>query len=269
MRIMDIPPYRSVNYTPEKGHYLVVEIIENIRRRGQLEGVEIDIDDAFPVDPNVTSRDEEVWAHITVGFIKRLKDVLATGKYDAIVTSGSIEPGFFAGRMISKIPIAYCLHSAVHMASLVGDRFSVIEQFDPMGQIVRHYVQLYGLADKLASVRTIGQTSTHTMGFILNHKKEERMKVSQVKQILDAVMVQCKAAIEKERADTIILGCPPLQCLEDEIRQSLNQAGYGEIQLISELPAALEMAKAMVNMKVVQAPRAYPGDQLKAKPEYR
>jgi len=33
MKLIDIPPYRSVNYTPERGHYLVVEIIENMRKR--------------------------------------------------------------------------------------------------------------------------------------------------------------------------------------------------------------------------------------------
>jgi len=269
MRLIDIPPYRSVNYTPEKGHYLVTEIVENMRRRGQLEGVEIDIDDGCPTEHTGENRDEEVLAYITVGFLKRVREISEMGKYDAIVTSGSIEPGFFAGRMISKIPIAFCVHSAVHMASLIGDRFTIIEQADPMGQIIRHYVKLYGLGDKLTSVRTIGRSSTHTMGFILRYKKEERIRVPEVKKLIDDILAQCVVAIEKERADSIILGCPPLECLEDEIRQALDGAGYDEIQLISEFPAAVEMAKAMVNMKLMQAPRAYPSDALKAKPEFR
>ena len=33
--------------------------------------------------------------------------------------------------------------------------------------------------------------------------------------------------------------------------------------------AAVEMARAMVNMELIQAPRAYPSDLLKAKPEFR
>jgi Asp/Glu/hydantoin racemase len=269
MKIIDIPPYRSVNYTPAKGHYLVAEIVENMRKSGQLEGVEMDIDEGYPTEHTGENRDEEVLAHITVGFLKRVREISAMGKYDAIVTSGSIEPGFFAGRMISKIPIAYCLHSAVHMASLIGDKFTIIEQADPMGPIIRHYVQLYGLGHKLASIRTISRSSTHTMGLILKYKKEERIKVPEVKKLIDDVVAQCIAAIEKERVDSLILGCPPLQCFEDEIRQALDKAGYGEIQLISELPAAVEMAKAMVNMKLVQSPRAYPNDALKAKPEFR
>jgi Asp/Glu/hydantoin racemase len=269
MKLINIPPYRSVNYTPERGHYLVTEIVENMRKKGQLEGVEIDIDDGYPTEHAGENRDEEVLANITVGFLKRVREISETGKYDAIVTSGSIEPGFFAGRMVSRIPIAFCLHSAIHVASLIGDKFAIIEQTDPMGQIIRHYVQLYGLGHKLASVRTISRSSTYAMGFIGKYKKEERMKGPEVRKLIDDSVAQCVAAIEKEMVDSLILGCPPLQCFEDEIRQALDEAGYDEIQLICELPAAIEMAKAMVNMKLIQAPRAYPSDALKVKPMFR
>jgi Asp/Glu/hydantoin racemase len=269
VKIIDIPPYRSVNYTPERGHFLLNEIMENMRRRGQLEGIELDIDEGYATDHAGANRDEEVLAHITVGFLKRVREISEMGKYDAIITSGTIEPGFFAGRMISKIPIAFCVHSAVHMASLIGERFTIIEQADAMAQTVRHYVQLYGLGHKLVSVRAISGSSTYTMGFILKSKKEERIKIPEVKNIVDDIVSQCIAAIEKERADSIILGCPPLQVFEDEIRHALDEAGYSEIQLICEFPAAVEMAKAMVNMKLIQAPRAYPSDGLRAKPEFR
>ena len=201
--------------------------------------------------------------------MERVRAASESGKYDAIVTSGSLEPGFFAGRMISKIPIAFCLHSAVHMASLVGERFSIIEQTDTMAQMIRHFVQLYGLSHKLVSIRTMSLPSIVAMGYIRDYPKEERGKMQEVKKYLDDAVTRCKTAIEKDRADSLILGCPPLQCFEDEIRQGLDESGYEEIQLISELPAAVEAAKAMVNMKLIQAPRAYPSDALVAKPEFR
>jgi allantoin racemase len=269
VKLIDIPPYRARNYTPERGHYLVREIVDNMRQRGQLEGVEIDIDDGYATEHTAETRDEEVLATITVGFLKRVREISELGAYDAIVTSGAIEPGFFAGRMISKIPIAFCLHSAVHIASLLGERFSIIEQTDTMAQIIRHYVQLYGLSHKLASIRTLSVSSTVAMGFIRDYAKEERSKVPEVKVFLDDAVARCQTAIEKDRVDSLILGCPPLQCFEDEIRNRLDEAGYEEIQLLSELPAAVEVAKAMVNMRLMQAPRAYPSDSLKAKPDFR
>jgi allantoin racemase len=269
VKIIDIPPYRGINFTPEKGHYAVSEIVENMRQRSQLEGVEIDIDDGPDELTTTKKRDEEFLAIGTVGFLERVRAASESGKYDAIVTSGSLEPGFFAGRMISNIPIAFCLHSAVHMASLVGERFSIIEQTDTMAQIIRHYVQLYGLSHKLVSIRTMSLPSIVAMGYIRDYPKDERLTLPDIMKYLDDAVAQCKVAIEKDRVDTLILGCPPLQCFEDEIRKRLDEAGYGEIQLISELPAAVEMAKAMVNMKLIQAPRAYPSDALKAKPEFR
>jgi Asp/Glu/hydantoin racemase len=266
---MNIPPYRSVNYTPTEGHFLVREIADNMRKKGQLEGVEFDIDDGYPIEHAGENRDEEFLANITTGFLKRVKEISEMGKYDAIVASGSLDPGFFAGRSICKIPIASSIHSAIHVASLIGDRFTIIELSDAMALIIRHYVQLYGLSHKLASVRTIASSSTYVMGFIRKYKKEDRINVPEVKKLLDDIAVQCIAAIEKDMADSLIIGCPALQPFEDEIRQRLDESGYNEIQLICELPAAVEMAKAMVNMKLTQAPRAYPTDHLKVKPEFR
>ena len=82
-------------------------------------------------------------------------------------------------------------------------------------------------------------------------------------------MDQCIKAIEVDFADSLILACLPIQCFEDEVRQRLDDLGYDEIQLICQYAAAVEMAKVMVNMKLVQAPRAYPSPFLKAKPKLR
>jgi Asp/Glu/hydantoin racemase len=171
--------------------------------------------------------------------------------------------------MISKIPIAFAVHSAVHVASLIGDRFTIIALHDPGALIIRHFVQLFGLSHKLASVRPISHSSTYIMGFLRKYKKEERIKVPEVKKIVDGIVGQCVTAIEKDRVDSLILGGPYMEVFEEEIRQELDKSGFSEIQLISELSAAVEMAKAMVNMKLIQAPRAYPSDALKAKPEFR
>ena len=46
MKLIVIPPYRAQNYTPEQGHYMVRELIADMREKGQLGGVEIDVDDS-------------------------------------------------------------------------------------------------------------------------------------------------------------------------------------------------------------------------------
>ncbi len=270
MKLIDIPPYRreGANYD-EKGHILVRELIEKLKRKGQLEGVEIDIDESYPTEHTGKNRDEEVLAYLTVGIIKRVREISEMGKYDAIVTSGPTEPGFFAGRMISKIPIAFCLHSAVHVASLIGDRFAIVGSNDPAALIYRHFVQLYGLGHKLISVRNISSSPPHISGYVRKYKSGERIKVPEIKKIVDDMVNHCAKAIEQDRVDSIIIGAPFFEVLEDEIRQALDEAGYSEIPLICMFSAAVEVAKAMVNMRLIQSPRAYPSDSLKAKPEFR
>ena len=270
MRLIDIGPYLGAKASgkDETGRPIIQELIDNMRTKGQLEGVEIDLDSGT-TRPAKEGRDDEVLAHITIGLLEKIKEYSALDKYDAIVSHGSLEPGFYAGREISKIPVAFALHSAVHVASLIGDKFSILEVTDPMAYIARRNVECYGFGRKLVSVRALGCSSIEMGSAIYARKKQDRANDPQIKRILDIAMDQCRAAVQKDGADTIILGCTPLQYLEDEIRDRLDAAGYGEIQLVCELSAAVEMAKAMVNMKVKQAARAFPSDELKAKPEYR
>jgi len=270
MRLINIGPYGNAKSANKDttGKPIIEELIDNMRRRGQLKGVEIDTDTGTTI-PAKDGRDDDVLAQINVGVIEKIREYSAMNKYDAIVCRGSLEPGFHAGRQISKIPVAFALHSAVHVASLIGDRFSLLDVTDPLAHIARRHVEEYGFGHKLVSVRRVDCSSLAMGSLLYSRKKADRANDPQVKDLLDVAMVQCVAAIEKDRADTIIIGCIPLQYLEDEIRQRLAAAGYGEIQLICEFASAVEMAQVMVNMKVTQAPRAYPGDDLRAKPEYR
>jgi allantoin racemase len=269
MKLIVIPPYRAQNYDPTVGHYMVNELIADMKEKGQLEGVEIDVDDGFPVEDATGHRDEAVLAIINAGVLQRVKMYCNGDKYDAIVTSGGIEPGFAAARMMSKIPVTGAVNSAVHLASLVGDRFSVIHLNDPTALVVRRLVHGYGFDHKLVSVRSIGHPSNGMMAVIRKYKRGERGKSPEGKKLIDDIVARCIGAIEEDRVDSLIFGCPHPQCLQDEIMQKLDEAGYGEIQLIGGFRAAVQMARAMVNMKLMQAPRAYPSDTLKAKPKFR
>jgi allantoin racemase len=265
MRLILIPPYLNpiINWD-----FVLRELVADLEKKGALKGVEIDIDEGYLIDNATEKRDEEVLALISVGVVKKVREYAETDKYDAIVLTGAIEPGFAASRVASKIPVTGAVHSAVHVASLIGDRFSVIHTVASSSRIIRQCAERYGLNHKLASVRFCGNSSTYMYGFLSKYQKEERTKVPEVRKIVDDIMDQCIAAIEKDRADSLIIGCEPLMTFKDDVRQRLDDGGYSEIPIISELAAGVEMAKAMVNMKLTQAPRAYPSADLEAKPEY-
>jgi allantoin racemase len=269
MKLITIPPYKVPNQNPKEGRFIETAILDHLRKKGQLQGVEMDIDEGYLLDHPGEGRDEEFLANISVGMIKKVREYCDTGKYDAIICLGSMGMGFMAAREISRIPVVTSAHSAFHVASLVGDRFTVIEATDPQALIARHWAQIYGFSEKLAAVRYASISTALANKAIRQHWNKEKGETAELKQVIKDMTAQCVAAINEDRIDSLILSCTPLQYFEDEIRRNLDELGYDEIRLISQYSAAIEMAKVMVNMRLVQSPRAYPSDALKVKPKYR
>ena len=266
MKLIVIPPYRGMNWSPAEGHYMLRPLVDNMQKRGQLEGVEIIIDEGHPLEQSTESRDEAVYADITAGFLNRIKMYGDGDRFDAIVSSGGSDLGFYGARLSSKIPVSYSIHAAVHVASLIGDRFSILSSAYPSALNARRSAENYGLGKKIASSRHLSYSTTNIAG-VVRKKIEGQMSAPEVSKFIDDVTAQCIMAIEEDRADCILFLNPGLQCFEDEVRQRLNESGYSEIQIICALSAAVEMAKAMVNMKLTQSPIAYPGPSLKAVPK--
>ena len=142
-------------------------------------------------------------ANIAVGVVKRVKAVCAMGKYDAVITQAGIEPGFLAAMSVSTLPIAYPVHSAMHFASLLGEKFCALTTTDAQAMIVRRNAQLYGMNHKLTSVRYVSLSSTGTMALVRKYKKgPERTNAPEVKAFVGAVVDQFVRAIEDEGADS-------------------------------------------------------------------
>ena len=138
-------------------------LIADMRARGELEGIEITVDEGEPTPHGEESRDEVVFANIAVGIVNRIKAACESGKYDAVVTQAGIEPGYLAARTALTLPIAYPVHSALHMASFLGEKCCVLTTTDAQSQTVRRNAILYGLSHKVTSVRYVSRSSTYTM----------------------------------------------------------------------------------------------------------
>lgn len=269
MRLIAIPPYR--NPAVEWG-WVLRHLVDDYRRTGALEGVEVDVDDGYLVESTAEKRDEEVLALINVGIVNKVKEYEQAGRYDGIVLTGGIDPGFIAARVVvqDKLPVTGAIHAALHVASLIGERTSEIHTVPSSSLIVRHLGERYGFGEKLVSVRIPGITSTAAYRVLQNYRDNwgARLADPQFKRIMDDVAASCIAAIEENRADSVILACEHLQACADGVRERLDHAGYREVPLVRALPAGIEMARAMANMKLLQAARAYPGHELKAAPKF-
>jgi allantoin racemase len=269
MRLVAIPPYRNPGV--EWG-WVLRHLVNDYAKTGALDGVTVDVDEGYFVESTSEKRDEEVLALINVGIINKVKEYAATGKYDAVVLTGGIDPGFIAARVVlqDRLPVTGAIHSALHVASLIGERTSEIHTVPSSSLIVRHLGERYGFGAKLVAVRISGHTSTAAYRVLEKYRADwpERLEDPALKPIMDDIAASCIAAVEENRADSVILACEHLQACTAGVRQRLNAAGYYEIPIIDALPAGIEMARAMVNMRLRQAARAYPGHDLKARPRY-
>jgi Asp/Glu/hydantoin racemase len=267
MRLIAVPPYQNPNIN---WVFILRELLTSMRKKGQLEGVEVDIDEGYFTPSTSESRDEESRAVMSAGLISKVKEYSKLGKHQAVVFTGGSDPSFPASRLASSIPVTASLHSCLVIASLIGEWCGQINLTASSALAVRHAAESYGFGHKLASVRYVNYSTSYIYRFLLKYKDnwENRFADPDIDRIVKDLTAQCVAAIEKDRVDTLIVSVEPIQALEEEIRRRLDAAGYDEIPIICGFSAALQLARAMVDMKLIQTPRAYPGPNLKAKPEH-
>ena len=268
MRLTIVPPYRGAGYAfePHKEPYYE-RVLTDMRARGELDGVDLTIDPGAHTDHRSDSRDEEVFQHLGTATLERVKAIGASGDCDAIVVLGSIDVAFHATRLVSPVPVTYPMHSAVHVASLVSDRFSLIDVTDPQAARIRRLVRGYGFGDRLGSIRVIGRSSTEISPLLRDITADSL--TPEVDQLLDELVEQSSIAVEVDRAESLIIGFTPFQALRDELTRRLEAAGFGEIPLVWILSAAVACARVMVATGLLQAARSYPSDSLVLKPSFR
>jgi Asp/Glu/hydantoin racemase len=264
VKLIVIPPYKNaaVNMT-----YVITESVAKLKQKNPSNGDEIVVDQGYPLAEHTEARDAEFLARITPGFLQKVREYSDRGTFDAIVSTGFLDPGFEAARTISRIPVAGALHSSLLTASLIGKRTGIIIGTMPLALAVRQVAESYGLGHKLASLRSYGHATTKLLKLIDVHK-HRFFETPEAGRITEDIVRQCVTAITADRVDSLILGCEPTEFWEDEVRKQLDAAGYDEIPLICPMPACVQMAKAMVSMQLKQTHRAYPTDRLKAQPEY-
>jgi len=264
MKLIVIPPYKN----PEADMvYVITRLLEKLKQKSRFENAEIDVVEGFPLAEHTEARDAAFLANITPGFLSKVRAYSEMGGYDAIVSTGFLDPGFEAARMVSRIPVAGALHASLLLASLIGKRTSIVIGAMPLALAVRQVAEGYGLGHTLASLRSYGHSTTELLKLI-NKYRNRLFESPEAGPITKDIVAQCVTAIEADRVDSLILGCEPTELWEDEVRKQLDAAGYDEIPLICPTLACVQMATVMVNLQLKQTPRAYPADTLRAQPAF-
>ena len=218
------------------------EMLRMMQDEGLMDGIDCNFDPG-PDVPVVQGR--AAMRRYEAGILDRVRKWVDTRRYDAIVLQSILDPALFAAREISPIPVLGCTESAVHLASMLGSRFSFLCTVPVETKMLPQHVAVYGLSQKLASIRCIN------------------LPVPDVKlrkaptALLDAMEDAAVKAIESDGAEVLILGCTGLSWMAPDLRRRLAARGV-PAPVIQPVWAAVAFARMHVMLNMRHSPLAYP-----------
>lgn len=164
---------------------------------------------------------------------------------DAVVIDCMDDPGMEAARELVSIPVVGPSQAAMHLASILGHRFSIVTILDERSVVpFENQASRYGLADTLASVRWV---EIPVLGL---HEDTDRM--------VRDLITESVAAVERDGAHAVIFGCTGMMGCAAQVRSGLAEAGHHGVPVIDPTPAAVRLAEALVDLGLTHSKRTYP-----------
>jgi allantoin racemase len=140
------------------------------------------------------------------------------------------DPGLKAARELARGPVVGIAEAAMHLASMVGARFSVVTTLArTMGQ-AWHLAEVYGMKRFCANVRACELPVL-----------ELEMPGSQAR---ERITDECRRALAEDGCDTIVLGCAGMADLCEHIGQELG------VPVIDGVAAATVLVESLVALRL-------------------
>jgi len=196
-----------------------------------------------------------------------VRQACESGKYNAIVLLGGGEPGFLESREIARkfnIPVTACAFSQMHIASMLGNRFSVIDLSEVHNMFYYNLVVQHRFTERCASIRNMnfplprpGLSEERSL-----YKEKAKALRGEKSEMVEAAVEEAVAAIEEDGAEVITFGCSATFWLQPFLQQRLSALGW-EIPVLEGYSCAIELAKLMVDLHVDASGLTFPNDSSK------
>jgi allantoin racemase len=184
-------------------------------------------------------RDEEL---ATPGILSRVVEAAGAGA-DAVIIDCMADPGLYAARELVRIPVVGAAQATMHLAAMLGHRFSVLGTSELDIATYEDQVAGYGLSSRLASVRAFN---------IPVLALEEDVEAT-----LKAVVDVAEAAVREDGAHVIVPGCTGLAGLAPRIQAALAERGC-EVPVLDPPSVAVKLAESLVDLGQTHSERSYP-----------
>lgn len=187
-----------------------------------------------------------------------------SGRYDAIVLLGGGDPGYPEAREIGRrygIPVTSCAHAQMHVATMQGHRFSIIDISENHNVQMANLVVQYRFTEHCASIRNINfplPRPAHQGPQSIAAEKAKALR-GDASAMLDAAVTASEAAIEQDGAESLILGCSAAYWMQPFLQKRLDDLGW-DSPVLEGYRCAIELAKLQVNLRLDASGIAFPKD---------
>lgn len=218
MRIMVINPNSSVSITAH-----IREVLYRVKRP-DTELTVVGVKEA----PSAIESDTDV-AYAVPGVLRLVQQANTEG-YDAVIIACFSDPGLNAAREISEILVLGIEETSLHIAAMLGRRFTVLTTLSHRVTKKEQEIKALGLWEALASVRPLGLTVSEI------ERSPEQTKA----QILEVT----RRAMKEDRTEVLVLGCAGMTGYSEEIERQLG------IVVIDPTVVTLKVAEALVEARL-------------------
>lgn len=163
---------------------------------------------------------------------------------DALVIDCMDDPGLEAAREAVSIPVLGPSQTTMHLAGLLGHRFTIVTTQARSVPGFENRAAWYGVGDRLASVRWVDIP-------VLDLGKDDNGLAARLAQ-------ESEAAITRDGAHVIILGCTGMLGLAAGLARELADRGHPDVPVLDPVPVTIRAAEALIDLGLSQSKRTYP-----------
>ena len=203
-----------------------------------------------------------------VARVPLVRQACESGKYNGIVLLGGGEPGFLESTEVARkynIPVTSCAFAQMHIATMLGNKFSVIDLCEVHNMFYYNLVVQHRLTERCASIRNINFPLPRP-GEELDERTTRGQRNKAIRgekcEMVEATVEEAVAAIEEDGAEVITMGCSATFWLQPFVQNRLCALGW-EIPVLEGYSAAIQLAKLMVDLGVTASGLTFPNDHPK------
>lgn len=161
---------------------------------------------------------------------------------DACMITCFGDPGATGAKELVKIPVVGEGEAALHMASLLGGRFSIMITQRELFPMMRRLALQVGMEHRLASVRAVG---AGVLDFNLD--------------LVPRAIDEAEIAVREDGADVIVMGCTGTGIdMAVRIEELLAQRVGAYVPVIDPVKATMKLTEALVATSMTHSKVAYP-----------